>query len=430
MGTYISLGKFDKKYIYILFALIFINVFTTFYDIFYKKDDYKNSRIMSITLKHIGFSLCIIPETIIKKNSYVKVQSNYNTSLKKIILITTIAIIYLIHDFAFIFSDRYIIKEIGNDKDKKQFQLKGNFFYAFMVLFILSKFLFKYNYYKHQYISVILIICLGLIRYLAKFIHFKNTTKIIFRDIVVDIIFHVIIYTCLSFYISLSKIFMEKYFFSPWKTSLIVGLINLSSNLTLYFIFTFNSCEENIFCSLKYKDKNYIDNIFSFFSSYTISGIIIYYFCHLITSIRYILFNVILQNFTVFHILLSYQIVSFLWNIVGLFKSNKNNIFVNIIIVITYLIELFITFVFLEFFELNFCGLNKNLKKNIEERALLDSMDISNDNAIVEFEVEDEYLVQYNEQNSKDRKTIGLKKIKEQEDIKRQSVELKNIENN
>ena len=138
----------------------------------------------------------------------------------------------------------------------------------------------------------------------------------------------------------------------------------------------------------------------------------------------------ILQNFTVFHILLSYQIVSFLWNIVGLFKSNKNNIFVNIIIVITYLIELFITFVFLEFFELNFCGLNKNLKKNIVERALQDSMDISNDNAIVEFEVEDEYLVQYNEQNSKDRKTIDYKKNKDQEDIKRQSVELKNMENN
>ena len=106
---------------------------------------------------------------------------------------------------------------------------------------------------------------LGVIRYLAKFIHYNNTTKIIFRDIVVDIIFHVIIYHCLSFYISLSKIFMEKYYFSPWKTSLIVGLINLSSNLTLYFIFTFNSCEENIFCSLKYKDKYYIDNIFSFF---------------------------------------------------------------------------------------------------------------------------------------------------------------------
>ena len=404
MGNYISLGNIDKKYIFILFFLIIINIFTTLYDILADHDKYKNSRTMSVTIKHVGFSLCFIPEYIRRKNSIVKNNSKFELKLKNVSFIILIAFIYLIHDFAFIFSDRYTIEK----DNKKQLKLKGNFFYAFMLLFFISIFIFKKNYYKHQYISVILIICLGIIRYFSKFINSYNS-KINSDDIIFEILFHISIYTCLSLYISFSQKFMEKYFVSPWKTSWIVGVFNLCSNLALYFIFSFISCEKNTFCSLEYKNEYYIDNIFSFFKTYSASEAIIYFLVHLITSLRYILFNVILQNFTVFHILLSYQIVSLIWNIVDLIDSNKNNFLVNIIVVITYIIELFITFVFIEYIELNFCNLNKNIKRNIEERASQDTIGITTCNEKLTFEIDDDYVVVYKEPN--DTESQNEKKI-------------------
>ena len=395
MGNYISLGNIDKKYFLILFFLIIINIFTTLYDILVEHDKYKNSRTMSVTLKHIGLSLCFIPEYIRKKNSIVKNDSKFGLKLNNLSFIIMIAFIYLIHDFAFIFSDRYIVEK----DNEKQLKLKGNFFYAFMLLFFMSVFIYKKNYYKHQYISVILIICLGIIRYLVKFIDSDNS-KIKYDDIIFEILFHISIYTCLSLYISFSQKYMEKYFVSPWEACCIVGIFNLSSNLILYFIFSFISCKKNTFCSLEYKNKYYIDNIFSFFSTYSALETIIYFLVHLITSIRYILFNIILQNFTVFHILLSYQMVSLIWNIVDLIESNKNNVLANIIFLVTYLIELFITFVFLEFIELKFCGLNINIKKNIEERATEDTNPINSSNdKLITFEVDDDYVVVYKDHN-------------------------------
>ena len=117
MGKCISLGKSDKSYFIILLFLIIINIFTTSYDHYQKRDKLKNSRIMTVTMKHIGFSLCFIPELILKKS----VRSKFQFNLKCLSLILSIAIIYLIHDFAYIFYDRYTI-------EKKILGLYGNFF--------------------------------------------------------------------------------------------------------------------------------------------------------------------------------------------------------------------------------------------------------------------------------------------------------------
>ena len=184
---------------------------------------------------------------------------------------------------------------------------------------------------------------------------------------------------------------MDKYYASPWKASYIVGIINLSLNFSLYIIFTFASCSKGKFCSLEYKGSFYIDNIISFFDVYKGLDMILFFFIHLITSIRYILFNVILENFTIFHIFLSYQIVSFLKYILFLFEED-NTLFITILIIFTYLIEIFATFVFLEIIELNFLGLNKNLKKNIEQRAFDDSRE-STGKHILLYEINDTYHV-------------------------------------
>ena len=51
------------------------------------------------------------------------------------------------------------------------------------------------------------------------------------------------------------------------------------------------------------------------------------------------------------------------------------NTFRIVLFITTGIIEILITFIFLEIIQLNFCGLDKNVKENIEERALLDNVE-------------------------------------------------------
>ena len=50
------------------------------------------------------------------------------------------------------------------------------------------------------------------------------------------------------------------------------------------------------------------------------------------------------------------------------------------IIAIIILLQILSAFVFLEIIELNFCGFNKNIKKNIVLRSLIELNDIGNKN--------------------------------------------------
>ena len=75
----------------------------------------------------------------------------------------------------------------------------------------------------------------------------------------------------------------------------------------------------------------------------------------------------IINNFTVFHSIL---IVTFGEFINGFFNLIPNfELFNYIMNIITYFFQLIGVLVFIEIIELNFCGLNRNLKKNIMFRA-------------------------------------------------------------
>ena len=59
---------------------------------------------------------------------------------------------------------------------------------------------------------------------------------------------------------------------------------------------------------------------------------------------------------------------------------NNLGIVGNIILISSFLIELIMLLIFIEIIEINFCGFNQNLKKNIELRALTESsLAIEND---------------------------------------------------
>jgi hypothetical protein len=79
--------------------------------------------------------------------------------------------------------------------------------------------------------------------------------------------------------------------------------------------------------------------------------------------------NLILDNYTIFHLLLPWQIYESFNTIIDSTKDTNN-----IYLLPFHIFEIFFILVFIEFIELKFCGLNYNIKKNIQIRAEQDSI--------------------------------------------------------
>ena len=84
----------------------------------------------------------------------------------------------------------------------------------------------------------------------------------------------------------------------------------------------------------------------------------------------------IIQDFTLCHTFIPIRISNFIFD-THYYPKNKN--IINILNVVLFVIELLLGLVFLEFIELNFCGLSRNIKKNIRKRAETESFDITNE---------------------------------------------------
>ena len=100
--------------------------------------------------------------------------------------------------------------------------------------------------------------------------------------------------------------------------------------------------------------------------------------------------NNIINDYTIYHIYIPFLLRFFIKNIIKNFI-----IYEKIILISSFLIELIMILVFLEVIEINCCGLNKNLKKNIESRGIIDSsLAIENDD---DDEIDDEKNDENNE---------------------------------
>ena len=274
-------------------------------------------------------------------------------------------------------------KTYDNENDNKEYFyfLIKNYSFFFLIIFIISLLALHITFYNHQYFSVTIIILLGIFRYIILIFKEGNISISILYEIFLNIINSF----CESLFYIFLKIFMENSYFSPYKICYIIGLINGFATLIIYFIFSYISYNQsNRMFSLLYNQRFYFDNIYSLFERYNFLELIGFFITNIDYPINIALFNIILQNFTICHIFMPFQLNDFFRN---LETYTSNNIILFLMIIIGAL-ELFVTLVFLEIIELNFCGLNKNIKKNIQIRALEDSNEQFNkeeDKKVIEF---------------------------------------------
>ena len=396
MGDYISFKKINCKYIILVFGSILANIATYFAFLLFENnkqkyiENYKeNNKILKSFLKYLGYCYLIIGE-IMRKKFDTKINDAPVTNLvkiKDIILIITVTLIALTDEFLAIFIKikTYILITLD---ERYNFPL-------FIFLFISSILIFKMRYYNHQFISIIIIILLEIIRSIFKilFKNIKNEGKNI--NTFDEFLFQLLRASLQSIFFGYSKVLMEFKFFSPFKVTYTFGLISLLIAFIIYIIFSYITVDENkSYCFVKYNNNCYIDNFYSIFSNFTF----IQFFGLFIYSILFaainVLFNFIIKDYTICHIFLSYQLFAF----ETCFELENNTILSIIINIISILIEIFITLVFLEIIQLKFCGLDKNIRENIQKRAILDYENVQDRKSnLPDAYIDENYITNYKE---------------------------------
>ena len=144
----------------------------------------------------------------------------------------------------------------------------------------------------------------------------------------------------------------------------------------------------------------YVDNFLNYYENIDKIEIIIFVSLSLINFISGILILIIIDIFSPFYILLADNVENLIYFFSTVNESNLSTILPSIIFLIIYI---FMVLVFIELIELNFLGLSKMTKRNIDSRARIESMesieyDINNmDDSIVEgYIIPDEKEVELN----------------------------------
>ena len=153
---------------------------------------------------------------------------------------------------------------------------------------------------------------------------------------------------------------MQFKFYSPFFICFLIGFIFiLISFIELIIFLNINNCNIKI-CLF-----------FSFFVLETNEFVIFIYICKFILrSINLFLKVRTINDFSVFHIIIFLSLDDFILNIFNIFTLYDIVLEVALLIVIlAFSFEIFAVFTFVEIIELNCCGLNHNLKKNIVDRG-------------------------------------------------------------
>jgi drug/metabolite transporter (DMT)-like permease len=252
-----------------------------------------------------------------------------------------------------------------------ELDIKTNSLYWYILLSSIFYFLFfKVKLYRHHYLSIILILLIGLIIDLGTGNlqnEIVNNTFHLLMKYLKEILF--------ALYNVLAKYIMEKKYISVYEFSFYIGL-NLLILLSIVLTFDY-------YCfRMSYYDEYF--NKFNITELFVILGVILTQFGINITT----LFTV--KNNSPCHVFIIFVFGHLAYYI------NFDNF--SILIIICLIIILFLALIFNEIIEINLCGMSDNTKKNIAIRAGKENLNNEN---IEEKIDEGEYLIElYEEENS------------------------------
>ena len=345
-GCIFSLGKVDRKNIWpFLFAIIQIAIH--FINKIFPRE--KVNQVIDSQSISLGKMLVIIipflykgKEKIIKRDEIcTKNNIKYHAILWIISLLSSAAI-----TIATLKDSNIVITIHGSLLISQEAA-------QIIIIIFITMIFFKSKYYIHHIICLVIFcgLCVG-IDFLI-----DNFKKEAWNQAPLAIIFNIIVIIVEIIQLCYMKYMMNTLYYHYWTISFSHGLIILLlSTLTIIGAYIFGNKDDKN--NYYYSYFQFLENAeFKYSFSRFISWMILYGLLQLFQSLS-------LENLSVNHMMISYELGK-IAKILDGSKSDKKWYSI-ILFILQFIILLF----FLEIFEFNFCNLNKNTKRNIEERSL------------------------------------------------------------
>ena len=263
------------------------------------------------------------------------------------------ALVILIH---FIF----ITINIIYDDTLLYFSTLFNTYNVFMfVSTIAGKYTSNSGYFIHHFIGQIIFFISASINDMLSYKFYKDDLNLDWKHITIATLDWMSEITVITY----KKYLMEYKYMSPYLISFIFGACSFVYVLFLNFLTIFNKnviCFNNACFEFFYLSSENFNNNFFFSLS-----IIISFICDIAF---YTMDYNILFYFTACHVNLSFYFEAVINNIIKA-KDNNINFGLWLVLILSIIFLLIGLCIYLEILELNFCELNKNTKRNIEERS-------------------------------------------------------------
>ena len=375
----ISKGYINK---YILFALIaglskcFVSIMVFKFD---KFANYNKHPLIIGFNAGIGMSLSIIPLIIVKTKSrrdktndkskenqqlslkgtrislgdvnYIEKYDKKKLRIQKYLILLACAFLDFAQKFLSFFLKKLIINNI----------------WMFNIIFIslFDYLIMKAKLYRHQYISCIIIVLIGIAATVVGLLgdNEKITIKL-FLCIGIEIMY--------SLAIVLAKFLMDHRSISPFDVTFYEGIFALIVNSILLAIFTNipitdeDGKLDKILKLTEYNGKIYIDHFIAAFKDMQVGEVFFFILSAFGRLISNLFGHIIVKHYTSSHIIL----VLILGEIGLAFKEKHE--WKEIVQFSLFVFALFILLIFTEIIEINACDLEKNTRKNIQLREELE----------------------------------------------------------
>ena len=360
----ISFGKIDKK----LLIPVVGGLTTLIYKYIVKNNPkYKiltqNPFLVSIYVA-FGMILAIIPHLILKNRS--KKDSN---NQRKLIEHSKLNIELIVDDydifdrtkfakFRFIFYST--VFDFAQSLLYSLFALNNSFnLWNFDILLfsLFSYLMLKTKLYRHQYISMIIIIILGFGLNITE--AYKDDTENTSGAFEIIMIF--ISEICFSFGIVIIKYNMEKNYSNPYEICIWEGAIGFIINLICLVSFNLSG--------LTIDGIKYPDNIIEYVENFNYNDFIV---CFTITIAHFFL-NISLL-LTCHYFTPTHTLIIFIIKDCHLYLRSSENVFLNISGFLILILIALAFLIFIEIIEINICNISYDTKKNIEIRSRKESL--------------------------------------------------------
>ena len=370
----IIFGRINKKLlipVFLSLTQIILQIVNNFYypD---KKDIVSSLYSLALGQIIIRFLPCILKISTDEENKNQQ-EKEKKKKQKKCLHYFILCLLFLIErglHSGSIVAGKFLLKEEATYTDSNLFMVQDFLILSIEMFFmaIFSRCLLKYKYFKHHIISIIIFIVLGIVCEIIIRNYSTGSNAYAGMYKYYAIIYGIKILNSLfdAFYFCYEKYMMEVYYYPYWNIAFIPGIFLFALGTVLLLIIVISPEGKT----------GFTENFYSYYRD--LNGWIIFGKIILVFGIHVILCP--LTIITIYYyspnfILIIFQLSTIVYTLI---KTPRESAYC----IPIYAVQFLFLLIHLEILELNFCGLNKYTKRNIEFRGLLDTSEEGRDSTV------------------------------------------------